>query len=769
MADMKATAVRLAVLLPLALSLLSLLRPFFPDGTTISQLFMSPSTAFGLSALSIAWYLYVTGHRYGRILLLALGSVSLAVTSLVLASYFLDFRFPLQTFIVPSNTSPFLLNLTYMFLACYIIQVATYWMPRTLLLVNGALATILFMAMLSVFGRLYDFDGIQQEALLIPMPLAAILGFLILALAIFVHTNHMERLYLSGEIVISFALMFVAIIGANIVVYGNINKTVNASAKIDAARHILASANNVNFYLGNAQKDVQAYRSSGVVSYLESYEANKQSYNRSVTRLKERTISGPDNVRIRRSVHTIATLGNQILSLEDQAIQQKTTGPPTANDTHNTQIISYTDQLTEQTKTVSLVYTNQLNQLIEKQSYNDRGIVIGVSVTSAVSLLLIIFTPLFIRQTIQILSITQHQLKRSNRLLSEEKSRAEAILAGIGDGLYAVDIDHTITLFNQAAEKITGLKKEAVLGQHFEDVMHFGSSKDGSAPDFTAKALQGIESHLTHDVILKRKDKNLDVQVSASPIKNLANSVVGAIVVFRNRTSEQELENAKDEFVSLASHQLRTPAAATKQFLAMFLQGYAGTIDNRQRRFLQEAYDNNQLGINIIEELLNITRLESNKLNIIKEKIELGSFLRKAVKQHRPLADRSGQSLKLLLPQKPLYLDTDASLLAMALDNLITNALKYSTEAGHVTIKLTNTPHISIAITDTGIGIKAKDQAKIFERFGRIEDPHTQHISGTGTGLYLVRKIVKKLHATIKVESTYGQGSTFTLEFKTME
>jgi two-component system phosphate regulon sensor histidine kinase PhoR len=239
-------------------------------------------------------------------------------------------------------------------------------------------------------------------------------------------------------------------------------------------------------------------------------------------------------------------------------------------------------------------------------------------------------------------------------------------------------------------------------------------------------------------------------------------------VVFRDRTSEQALENAKDDFVSLASHQLRTPATATKQFLAMFLEGYAGKIDDRQRMFLQQAYDNNELGIAIIEDLLNATRLESNRLKVVKEKIELTHFLKMTADQHKPLAERNGQTIKVVVPHKHVYIESDDSLLGMAVDNLVTNALKYSPEDSTVTIRLTDGPYVTIEVSDTGIGIQKSDISKIFERFSRLEDPQKQHVSGTGIGLYLVRRIVQVLHAKIKVESIYGKGSTFILKFKSV-
>jgi PAS domain S-box-containing protein len=736
---------------------------------------MTPYAAFGVSVLAVAWIIYLSGFRFARRLLLIQGVIALTLTIMVLTGYFLRFSFPFEQFIIPSDESPFLLNLTYMFLLNFLIQVLTYWSPKTKQLINASLAIILFMAILSVFGQLYNQTGIQQEAILIPMPPSAIISFLVLALVIFAHTNSMERLYLNGKIIVSFMLLFVAISGANAVVYKNINQTTDLSNRINDTRHVLTEAYNVDLYLGNALADIQAYNTSGDPDYIAAYQTNKQAYISAFTQLQNRTSSDAHTSNVQQSVQAVNQLGMHILELgdsvmlqqSDQANSQMQTKVQAATDSLTQEMNTYMEQVLDQVKAISLVYTSQLNRLTEQESSGNRGIVLGVSITSSLSLLLIIFTPLFVRQTIQQLSTTEQQLKNSNRLLSDEKSRAETVLAGISDGLFAVDKNEVIILFNQAAVDITGIKKDDALGQTYHTVLRFHAPSDPeSGLDFLNNALRGATVHLSHRVTLHGKKKEIDIQVSASPIKDKSGTVTGAIVVFRDRSSEQALENAKDEFVSLASHQLRTPATATKQFLAMFLQGYAGKINSQQRIFLEQAYDNNELGINIIENLLNVTRLESDKLKLNNERIDLNQFLRTAVVQHDSLASKSNQKIHLIIPTKTVFIKADVSLLEMAIDNLITNALKYSGEKSIVTVRLSAGDHPTVSVKDTGIGINKEDLHKIFERFTRLEDHQKQHVSGTGIGLYLVKKITQQLHATIKVESEYGKGSTFILTFK---
>jgi two-component system phosphate regulon sensor histidine kinase PhoR len=761
---------RFVALLPALIALPS----FFNHSSSFTGqgILMSPSTAFGLAGLSIIWFVYFSGYKYGRRIMLIEGLLSLPVTTFIVGSYIWDFDFPFMKYLRPVNASAFMLNLSIIFAACFLIQVLCYWLPRTRLYVNALLAVILFITILSISGHLYHIDQIVTARLLMPIPTVAIIGFMVLSLAIFAHVNHMSHLYLNKKILGSFLLMLIAIIAANIVVYRNFNDTVKLAIRVNTTHQTLTAIYNADLYLASAASDAHAYELTGNPQSPITYQKDKQIYLTTIKQV-EANIS-PADTNTYLAVQQVVNLGQKILATTNSMVaqgQHHTAAPQVQTDSDRL-LNSYVNQMFQQVKALGASYTNELNRLFTEEGYSGRGIVTGVSVASALSVLLIIFTPLFIRQTIEQLSITQERLRKSFRQLFEENSRVEAILTSIGDGIFAVDDHGNITIFNHAAEQLTGLDASIVIGKPYDSILHFASTDTTGhiQTNFVAKALMGTSSQIDHHLTLAHKAGHpLDIQISASPVRSHQSTVAGAIVVFRDRTSEQALENAKDEFVSLASHQLRTPATATKQFLAMFLEGYAGKVSDQQRMFLQQAYDNNELGINIIEDLLNITRLESDRFKVIKEKIELTDFLKRTAEQHQPYAKRNEQIIHLTLPHKHIYIETDPSLLGMAVDNLVTNALKYSPEKSAITISLTEKPHTAIVVSDSGIGIQKEDMKKIFERFTRLEDPQKQHVSGTGIGLYLVKKIIKMLHAKIKVESDYGKGSTFTLEFKTLE
>lgn len=773
---MNAKVLRLATLLPMLLALVTLFQPILPDHAHLAQFFTVVSSAsFGIALLLLAttWFLYISGYRYARQIMFWAGAIPLAIILWVLAGYFINHAIPLEHQLIPLGHRPFLLNLSLMLFACYLIQVLSYWLPRTKVLVNVCLAGIFLMLLLSLFGHLYNIAGLREATLLLPMPFGTLVYFVVLSLTIFAYVNHMHRLYLSSGIVIGFAAMFIAVLGANLIVYNNINKTVNVLYKGGSTQEILVETYNVDLYLDNAESTVEAFETSGNPQYITTFHMEQQAYLQTLASLRSKPIARLGTMSSNQSISSITTLGNNMFAAGGIIMSQE--NPAAISEATRTSVnesmYGYMAQVQKGIKAIDQAYAGQLYGLAGQESSDARDVILGLSITSSLSLLFIIFTPLFIRETIQKLSITQSSLRKSNRLLYEEKSRAEAVLASISDGLFAVDTNKVITIFNEAAEDMTGLHRATVLGKRYDEITQFRSVADRDKTlDFTEKALEGNTNHLTHGVVLWRPNgQKLDVQVSASPVKSSSGEVMGAIIVFRDRSNEQALENAKDEFVSLASHQLRTPATATKQFLAMFLQGYAGHIDARQRLFLQEAYDNNEMGIKFIEDLLNITRLENNKLKVVKERIEVATLLREAIKRHETVAGRDRQVIRLIAPEKPIYLETEVNLLGMVLDNLLSNALKYSNEGGAVTVRLSDGGHVKIAVSDEGIGIKKEDIPKLFERFSRLEDPQKQYVSGTGIGLYLVKKIARRLHATIHVESEYGKGSTFTLILRSQE
>jgi signal transduction histidine kinase len=230
-------------------------------------------------------------------------------------------------------------------------------------------------------------------------------------------------------------------------------------------------------------------------------------------------------------------------------------------------------------------------------------------------------------------------------------------------------------------------------------------------------------------------------------------------------TAERQLERAKSEFVSLASHQLRTPATGVKAFIALLNDGYAGKLSEKQHHFLSNAYKANERQLTIINDLLNVASIESGRIALKKTRVDIIELIKSIADEYKPQAIEKKQRLSLSLPEPPLYAEIDEPRFKMILDNLLSNAKKYTPEKGQINIRVVKTSkNIFIHIKDSGSGIAKKDQGRLFAKFSRIDNPKNIDIEGSGLGLYLAKYLAKLHNGDILVKSKLGHGSTFTIK-----
>ena len=222
----------------------------------------------------------------------------------------------------------------------------------------------------------------------------------------------------------------------------------------------------------------------------------------------------------------------------------------------------------------------------------------------------------------------------------------------------------------------------------------------------------------------------------------------------------QELDQAKDEFVALASHQLRTPATAVKGNLAMLLDGYFGEVAGEQREFLQDAYDANERQMEVIDAILNVARAETGRLRIEKAEVDMAALVDGVVAEHRFEIESRRQQLQWQRPGA-LAATADPAKMRMVADNLLSNASKYTPAEGTLRVSLSRTTDgIVLEVADSGVGIAPDDKDRLFRKFSRIDNPLSA-VGGTGLGLFLAAEIVRLHGGEITVESEPGRGSTF--------
>src|SRR3990167_4051095 len=225
-----------------------------------------------------------------------------------------------------------------------------------------------------------------------------------------------------------------------------------------------------------------------------------------------------------------------------------------------------------------------------------------------------------------------------------------------------------------------------------------------------------------------------------------------------------EINESKDEFISLASHQLRTPATAVKQYIGMIIQGFVGDISEQQRDFLDRAYNSNERQLDIINDILRIARLDLDRIKLDRKEFDISGLLQEIDNDLRPEFLDKKQTLKLTMPDTPLIVSADYTYLSTAINNIVDNANKYSRTKTSVSIHAKSVCDVcTVTITDHGVGIAKDEMGRLFKKFSRIPNPLSIEANGTGLGLYWSHEIIRLHNGEITVKSEVESGTTFTV------
>jgi PAS domain S-box-containing protein len=369
--------------------------------------------------------------------------------------------------------------------------------------------------------------------------------------------------------------------------------------------------------------------------------------------------------------------------------------------------------------------------------------------------------------------------------LHDEKAKSEIILNSIEDGVILLDANKTIQLFNAGAEKITGWKQKDAMGLDYKSVVKLVNEK-GELYEETTSPFERIYSEIApirdnQANLLTVSNKPIAVNLSVNPLIDQNNQVTGAVGIFRDVTAEREEEKRRTEFISTASHEMRTPIAAIEGYLALARNERVSKIDSKAREYLDKAHASTQHLGALFQDLLTSTKAEDGRLTNHPSVIEMGEFLQQLAEDMRFTAEKKGLGMEFLIgaatanvvdatsnesggPKmlKPLYfIHADPERIREVVTNLFDNAIKY-TETGKITLGLTGDDKVvQIRVQDTGMGIPAEDVGHLFAKFYRVDSTATRTIGGTGLGLFICRKIIELYNGRIWVESELGKGSTF--------
>ena len=356
-------------------------------------------------------------------------------------------------------------------------------------------------------------------------------------------------------------------------------------------------------------------------------------------------------------------------------------------------------------------------------------------------------------------------LEEAKKTITIEKAKDEAMLESIGEGLIAVDNERKVMMVNKAAENILDWKGKEMVGRELtsfplEDEEGHLLPVD-KRPTFIA-IVTGKTINATYYFV--RKDKTrFPIEIIVTPIK-LGGKILGAIDIFRDVTHEKAIDKAKSEFVSLASHQLRTPLGIMKWHLEILENDdYFKKAPISIRNHFDEIYKNHDRVLSLVRDLLSVTRIDQGRVKNLPKSANPASVTKKIVEQMQIVAEKKKVALHLKIydvGMSRIYIDIVR--FQEVIENLITNAIEYTAPSGKVDVFVNKVDSsLLISVKDTGIGISPSDQNKLFTKFFRAEKSIEHNPEGSGLGLYIVKSYVEGWGGKISVKSTLGKGSTF--------
>lgn len=353
----------------------------------------------------------------------------------------------------------------------------------------------------------------------------------------------------------------------------------------------------------------------------------------------------------------------------------------------------------------------------------------------------------------------------SKRTIEIDHLREKAIFQALGEGVIATDKPGNIILFNRVASEITGIPQEEVAGKRLEQaLMLYEEDKDVIKTEPFVKALEGVGSSLPKDVVIRARDgRHVPVAGTVQPYLDDEEQPSGIVVAFRDITIQKEIDEQKSGFISVASHQLRTPLSAMRWYVDLLLAGDAGKLTKQQTEFLSDVHASIQRLASLVDDLLNVSRAESGRLIYSPKETDMRALIEQLIKEMAGASKEKKQKLDVEFADDLPSAIVDPKLFAQVIDNLIGNAIKYTPEGGKVGVRLTRKgeDQLLLEIWDTGFGIAKENQHKIFQKFYRGKRAVSMETVGTGLGLYIAKTIVDGSGGKIWFESEEGKGTKF--------
>jgi len=365
----------------------------------------------------------------------------------------------------------------------------------------------------------------------------------------------------------------------------------------------------------------------------------------------------------------------------------------------------------------------------------------------------------------------EREVEERTREIKEDKVKDEALLSSIGEGIIAVDTDGRIFMANPQAEEILKVRKEDLLGRSVFDTIPLlderGKNIDKKDRPIYVTLTRHKRIKTSNFQILRKDGKRIPVSLTVTPFF-LEGKLIGVIQIFHDIIKEKEIDRAKSELISLASHQLRTPLSAINWYTEALIKNELGKVNPKQRKYLQEISNANQKMIELVYDFLNVSRIELGTFVVQPSDFNAIEVAKGTLKELQPLIRR--KRIKVTEEyDKTGKIRADKKIIRLILQNLLSNAVKYTQPKGQVSLKLglkkaANRPKLIIEVADNGYGIPEEQHSKVFTKLFRGDNIVRLHTEGTGLGLYIVKSFVDITRGKISFKSKPGKGTTFYIE-----
>lgn len=361
----------------------------------------------------------------------------------------------------------------------------------------------------------------------------------------------------------------------------------------------------------------------------------------------------------------------------------------------------------------------------------------------------------------------RNKLEQDKDILSAERNKMEIILSGMTDGIIALNDNKQIVLFNSYAEQLSGLEEKDVFGKPIHNYVTFLDDNTVITPDeYCLVNSNDTENELwsKKNITMMAGDKKTQINLLVNRIHGGDKIYVGYILTIHDVSKEHQLEEMKLDFVSMAAHELRTPLTVVRAYGALLQESASTNLTASQQNDLQVINHNASKLSGLIDNLLNVTRIERGAFKLIRSPIDLVTLIATITNDMSQLAEKKEQNLQFShdnVDKAMVYVDELR--ITEVLGNLLQNSISYTHEKGTITVTLKESDTVySVDVTDTGEGIPEKALPHIFTKFFRVANGLEQGSKGTGLGLYISKSILEFHGGTITVQSELGKGSTFT-------